>query len=489
MRRLAPVAVLVGLALLASLPASAQAAADTGSDAGPRVVNGEPGPSEDFGFLVALGDRTRYQSLGMDRAQFCGGTLASTTLVITAAHCVADITARDLVVGSFPDGDLAGESGRVVDVSAIKVHPRYNSVTQAYDIAVLTLEKPLLGVPTLTPATADEAVTLTAPRAPATVAGWGAVNHREPWRFTSVYRIGELVVFPTTSCGEGENFTIDGIVFRGYGSDSVDARVMLCAEGVRNDAPVDSCVGDSGGPLVGGAGEARRLIGVVSWGLDDCATRLGPGVYSRVAAFTRFLMGAGVPFAPVPTDTPLPPRVTGVATTSTTITVTVTPASEGLQPDEYSVSARDPGGRVTSCSVAAPPRPATAQCTIAELTPGTSYAVSAIAIAAGTPSAPSDERTVTPAGLPAKPRILATEIQRGGYAGFVVGNISGNGSPVIRKQVRCSASGHRTRTAPIVAKGLALVSGLRRGTTYACVAIVANEYGAKQSAQVRVTAR
>ena len=144
---------------------------------------------------------------------------------------------------------------------------------------------------------------------------------------------------------------------------------------------------------------------------------------------------------------------------------------------------------MTSCSVGAPARPATAQCTIAELTPGTTYAISAIAIAAGTPSAASAERTVTPAGLPAKPRIIATEVERGGYAGFVVSNIRGNGSPIIRKEVRCSASGYRTRSAPIVAEGLALVSGLHRGTTYTCVAIVANEYGATQSEKVRVKAR
>ena len=86
-------------------------------------------------------------------------------------------------------------------------------------------------------------------------------------------------------------------------------------------------------------------------------------------------------------------------------------------------------------------------------------------------------------------RILATEVERGGYAGFVVSNIRGNGSPIIRKQVRCSASGYRTRSAPIVAEGLALVSGLRRGATYTCVAIVANEYGAQQSDKVRVRAR
>ena len=488
MRRLAPLALFAALALLAA-PAPAQAAPGTTPDGTPRVVNGEPGPSEDFGFLVALGDRERYQSLGMDRAQFCGGTLAGATRVITAAHCVVDVTARSLVVGSFPDGDLASESGRVVEVAAIKVNPRFNPVTQANDIAVLTLKEPLLGVPTLTPATSEEAGELAAPRAPASVAGWGAINQRDPWRFTSVYRIGSLVVFPSSSCGGGESFTIDGITFRGYGPESVDARVMLCAEGVRGGSIVDSCVGDSGGPLVGGVGESRRLIGVVSWGLDQCATRLGVGVYTRVSAFTTFLVNAGIPFAPEPVDTPLAPRITGVSTTSSSITVTVTPASGGLQPEEYAVSARDPLGRVSSCSMSAPMRPATAQCTISDLTAGADYAVSAIAIADGTPSAPSAERTVTPAGLPAKPRIVATEVERGGYAGFVVTSIRGNGSPVLRKIVRCSASGHRTRSAPIVAGGLSLVSGLRRGTTYTCVAIVTNEFGATQSDKVRIRAR
>lgn len=485
MRRLAPLALIASIALLAALPAQAHAT----SAAGPRVVNGEPGPSEDFGFLVALGDRQRYQSLGMDRAQFCGGTLASTTHVITAAHCVSDITARDLVVGSFPDGDLASESGRVVDVAAIKVHPRYNPVTQARDVAVLTLRQPLLGVPTLTPVTAEEAVALTAARAPARVAGWGAVNQREPWRFTSVYRIGTVVVFPTSSCGEGDTFTIDGVTFRGYGPGAVDAQVMLCAEGVRNGSPVDSCVGDSGGPLVGGVGEARRLIGIVSWGLDQCATRLGPGVYSRVSAFTGFLLNAGVPFEPESTDMPVAPRISRVTTTATSMTITVTPSSTGLQPDEYTVSARDPEGRVTACSTSAPPRPATATCTIGDLLPAVPYAVTAIAITGGMPSRPSAERIVTPAGLPAKPLIAATEVERGGFAGFVVTNIRGNGSPVLRKTVRCSAPGYRTRSAPIVTGGLALISSLRRGVTYSCVAIVTNEYGSTKSEPSRVRAR
>jgi len=487
MRRLALIVLAAAVAAAGALTAPASMAA--GSGVGPRVVNGEPGPSEDFGFLVALGDRQRYQALGMDRAQFCGGTLSSPTLVITAAHCVDNLRARDLVVGSFPDGDLASEGGTVVTVSAIKVHPRYRADTQANDIAVLTLSRAVRGAQTLTPVTESEAVTLTAARAPATVAGWGAVNQRDPWRFTSVYRIGSLVVFPTSACGEGGSFTFDGVTFRGYGPGALDPRVMLCAEGVRGGTPVDSCVGDSGGPLAAGIGEERRLVGIVSWGLEECATRLGPGVYTRVAAFTGFLASAGVPFAPEPSDTPLAPRITGATVTASTMTITVAPASGGLAPDTYSVSARDPNGQVMSCTVAAPPRPDRTRCTISDLTPGVGYVVSAIAIAGDMPSSPSAERIVTPAGLPAKPRIQRTEVDRGGFVGFVVTGISGNGSPVVRKQVRCAANRTAPRTAPIVSRGIALVSGLKRGATYSCVAIVTNGFGTTKSDKVRVTAR
>lgn len=474
------------LAIVAGAPLAP--AVNAGS-IGPRVVNGEAGPSPDFAFLVAIGDRSRYQALGMDRAQFCGGTLTTPTLVITAAHCIIDVTARDIVVGTFPDGDLASSEGRVVGVSAIKVNPKYDARTQAYDIAVLTLTKPLLGVETLAPPTAAEAATLTAPRAPVSVAGWGAVNHREPWRFTSVYRVGRLTVFPESSCGGGESFTIDGVRFNGYGPSSLDSRVMLCAEGVRDGEPTDSCVGDSGGPLVGGVGDARRLVGVVSWGLNECATRMGPGVYSRVSAFTSFLVSAGVPYAPAPVDVPLPPTITAVTSTSDSITVTVSPAVDGIAPDEYVVSARNSDGSVTSCSTAAPARPARASCTIGGLQAGQPYAVSAIAIAAGRASTPSAERTVTPAGLPARPRIAAAQAERGGFAGFVVTNVRGNGSPIIDKRVRCSAQGHRTRSAPVLDESIALVSRLHRGTTYSCVAIVSNEYGSRVSSRVRVTAR
>lgn len=456
----------------------------------PDVVHGEPGPSSEFDFLVALGDRADYRDYGMEKAQFCGGTLVSATLVVTAAHCVYDTRASTLVVGSpGPDGDLGGPGMLVKDVTSIKINPTYRPGSESGDIAVLTLTTPFRGVATVLPVTAAEAVTLTAALAPVTVAGWGATNERDPWRYPTIYNIGDLVVFPDSACGGGQDFTLDGIRFDGYNSLEVNKRTMLCAEGVRNDRIVDSCVGDSGGPLVGGADADRRLVGIVSWGPEECATRQGAGVYTRVSAFTDFLKSAGVPFAPTPEDGPEPPRISRVTTTATSITATVSPSTLGTQPDSYSVSARDSDGIITSCGMAAPLRPATAACTIRGLTAGSTYTLTAIAIAGDAVSEPSDPRTVSPAGLPARPRITYYKAQRGGFAGFAVERISGNGSVITKRKVVCSTSLWPTRQATIDRQGIAVVTGLKAGKEYSCVAIVANAYGSSRSRPVALTAK
>ena len=483
-RRLVIAAALAAAVALPSLPGPAAA-----TPIKPQVVNGVEGPSAEFNFLVAVGDRTYYEDYGMDKAQFCGGSLVSSTLVITAAHCVSDVRAADLVVSTADsDGDLTGADTRVSYVSAIKVHPNYDTRSQENDIAVLTLATALRGVPTIQPVTSTEAATLTATRAPVSVAGWGAINESRPWRFPAVYRVGNLVVFPDSSCGGGQPFTLDGVRFNGYGPGEVNSRVMLCAEGVSAGKIVDSCVGDSGGPLIGSTGTEQRLVGVVSWGLEQCATRAGVGVYARVAAFTSFLKSAGVPFAPSPDEGPAPPTVSRVTSTATSLTVTVTPADTGATPDSYAVSAVDAAGQASSCTIAAPTG-GPGRCTITGLDSEQSYVVTAIAIAGDLVSAPSAEVTARPVGGPSSPRISFAKAYRGGFAGFIIENLHGNGAPLIKRIVRCTADGVPTRRAPIESGGIALISRLSVDTTYRCEAVVANEFGQATSRQVSLRAK
>ena len=353
--------------------------ASAGPSTTPRVVNGTGGPSPNFDFLLALGDRARYAEAGMEQAQFCGASLVSASKAVTAAHCVQGIRAHELVIGWFPTGDLRSPTGTVVDVARINVYSRYRTISQQGDVAVLTLAKPLLGVPTIIVPTKAEADALTAGGTPAEVAGWGAVNRKEPRLFRPVYRIGALTIFPERSCGGGRPYTIDGIRFLGYGPSSVDPRVMICAEGVRLEKPVDSCVGDSGGPLVAGLTGTRALIGIVSWGLETCASRKGAGVYTRLASFPRFLTRSAVPFGENPRGTPATPTIVDVTVTSDSATATVAISPRGLSPDTVIIAARAADGTVTTCEAQPTAPPGQSQCDITGLTSATAYRVSVTA--------------------------------------------------------------------------------------------------------------
>ena len=91
---------LVVLATGAAASAYASAPAMT-----PRVINGDPGAADQYPYLVSLLLADRFAEDGAFQAQFCGGTLTSTTTVVTAAHCVVDQktgdqrAARDILVG------------------------------------------------------------------------------------------------------------------------------------------------------------------------------------------------------------------------------------------------------------------------------------------------------------------------------------------------------------------------------------------------------
>ena len=76
---------------------------------------------------------------------------------------------------------------------------------------------------------------------------------------------------------------------RGIG---LESESQMCAGGERG---VDSCQGDSGGPLyrpgdAGGQSGPRMVqVGVVSFGLQNCAVEGVPGVYTRVDHFMPWI--------------------------------------------------------------------------------------------------------------------------------------------------------------------------------------------------------
>ncbi len=196
----------------------------------------------------------------------CTGTLVGEKLVVTAAHCVTDVSASSL---QFVIGASIFSAGVVErhNVASLKAHPNYNDRTITNDIGILILAtKP-------------------------SVAPLGVVQSMDTsWVGRSLTFVGYGVSNGRTQRGAGYKRSVDMPV------SFVDAKTFGVEVAGRN-----TCNGDSGGPaLYIDATGAAFVAGVTSYGDETCVEY---GVDTRVDAFADFV-GANTP-----TDGPPGPPV------------------------------------------------------------------------------------------------------------------------------------------------------------------------------------
>ncbi|XP_017150524.1 trypsin epsilon [Drosophila miranda] len=206
-----------------------------------------------------------YQvSLQRSGSHFCGGSIYSHDIVITAAHCLQSIEAKDLKVRVGSTYWRSG--GSVHSVRAFRNHEGYDASTMVNDIAIIRIESDL----SFRSSIREIRIASSNPRegAKAVVSGWGTTESGGsviPDHLLAV----DLKIVDREKCASDE-FS--------YGSKIKDT--MICAYAEHKDA----CQGDSGGPLVSGS----RLVGVVSWGYG-CGDVRYPGVYADVAHFHEWI--------------------------------------------------------------------------------------------------------------------------------------------------------------------------------------------------------
>ncbi|XP_059472130.1 transmembrane protease serine 6 isoform X3 [Neocloeon triangulifer] len=212
-----------------------------------------------------------YIRIGSSR---CGGSLVNRYHVVTAGHCVARATSRqvqvtlgDYIINSQVEPLPAFTYG----VREIKVHPYFKFTPQAdrFDVAVLKLDRAVHYMPHIAPICLPEKNEDFLGQF-GWAAGWGALQAGSRLRPKTLQAV-DVPVIDNRLCERWH---------KANGINVVIYDEMMCA-GYRGGGK-DSCQGDSGGPLMMEKSNRWYLIGIVSAGYS-CAQRGQPGIYHRVA--------------------------------------------------------------------------------------------------------------------------------------------------------------------------------------------------------------
>lgn len=263
-----------GAAVMLSLLSLLLAGPAVPATAGAAVIGGSPVDAGRLPWLVAIASRSRF---GDARSgQYCGGTVISAAAVVTAAHCLGQ-EALGTDWRNVPDltviegrTDLDGGQGREIAVRDVWVNPDYDPVTNAGDVAVLTLSSSLPDDSVIRMAQpADQAANPAA--TPARIFGWGDTTGSGT--YAASLRSAQVTVLDDQVCEHAYPGGVEGTYQRAN---------MMCAGEPRGGR--DACQGDSGGPLV----VAGELVGIVSWGAG-CGGAGHPGVYTRVSAVSELI--------------------------------------------------------------------------------------------------------------------------------------------------------------------------------------------------------
>jgi trypsin len=286
----------LALVLLAVVPA-----ADAQSPE-PRVVGGHTTTIEQYPWQAALVGSPDQFPAGTNAhvRQFCGGSLITRSIVLTAAHCVYDTDfdcanggeGLEPCVGGDPGGDgttqpepddidvvlgrtTLSNAGAGVELelwandASISLDPQFDPDSFQNDVGYLVLETPApLGasIAPIDTAGNDEAA-LWAPGELQDVSGWGSTEFSGT---VDTLRAASVPIVSDSTCGAPGIYDTD-----------FDPATMVCAGFLAGG--VDTCQGDSGGPLEAPLeGGGYRLVGLTSWGVG-CALPNKPGVYTRIA--------------------------------------------------------------------------------------------------------------------------------------------------------------------------------------------------------------
>nr|XP_002709465.1 atrial natriuretic peptide-converting enzyme isoform X1 [Oryctolagus cuniculus] len=203
----------------------------------------------------------------------CGCVLIAKKWVLTVAHCFEgrENAALWKVVLGLNNLDHPSAFMQTRFVETIIVHPRYSRAVVDYDISIVELSEDINETSYVRPVCLPSPEQSLEPDTYCYITGWGHMGTKMPFKLQE----GEVRIISLEQCQS--YFDMKTITTR-----------MICAG--YESGTVDSCMGDSGGPLVCEQPGGRwTLFGLTSWGSVCFSKVLGPGVYSNVSYFAKWI--------------------------------------------------------------------------------------------------------------------------------------------------------------------------------------------------------
>jgi len=210
----------------------------------------------------------------------CGGTLIDAYHVLTAAHCFnyrsKDVNRYEVILGEH-NRNLFENTEQYMEVKEIKIHEKYSTDSDEYDIAIMKLSDPAVPSDHVIPACFPSHLAELAEGSKCYITGWGSTRLAGPK--APLLQQLEVPIAGLQTCQNRNQY-----------NERVVTDDMVCA-GLDDGYSFNSgCHGDSGGGLMCLTLSGKWTVyGVVSWGSPQCNGLERYTVFTKVSNFMDWI--------------------------------------------------------------------------------------------------------------------------------------------------------------------------------------------------------